>query len=468
MTEVVETEVAVVGGGLAGLTAAYTLNGAGYESTVLEARDRIGGRVFGARVADEVSLDLGGTWFSPGKRSIAQLAAELGVGSHPTFEQGARLLEIRGEVRRFAGSVPPLGPRALYEAGKARTGLDLLARTLPDQAPWLAADARQWDRLTLGQWLDGKLRTRDARMMIELAVRSIWGAEPDEVNLLQALSYINSMDGFDALTRARGGLLADRFLGGANRVPERLADVLGARVRTSCPVHTVRVERGSVVIESDDLRVRARSAVVAAPPALAARIDFDPPPRPARRRALAGLPAGSVTKAFAVYDHPFWTEMGFSGQAVSDSGPAGSIFDVSPPDGRAGVLVGLITGNSAMRHAELHPDQRRTAVLAAFSRLFGKRAATPEHYLEKNWKTDLWSRGCYFGLAERGAITTDLSTIAVSEHPIYWAGAETSWQSFGGMDGAVASGRRAARQVLAASERAPAVDNAASASLGLG
>src|SRR5205823_7597559 len=126
-----EADVAIVGGGLAGLMAARALLRAGVEPVVLEARDRVGGRVVNEPIGDGKIVELGGQWVAPRDRRLASLAEELGVGFFPTHDRGARLLEIGGRVRKYRGTIPRLGPAALVDLGIARLRLDRSAKRVP-------------------------------------------------------------------------------------------------------------------------------------------------------------------------------------------------------------------------------------------------------------------------------------------------------------------------------------------------
>ncbi len=133
------------------------------------------------------------------------------------------------------------------------------------------------------------------------------------------------------MLRVRGGAHQSRIVGGSQRLAERSAEQLGDRVRLSAPVR--RIERtgdGGVRVETESFAVRALRAIVALPPALAARIAYDPP-LPARRDLLGQrMPHGAVVKFAAVYDEPFWRRQGLNGQAASDAGPVAVTFDGSP------------------------------------------------------------------------------------------------------------------------------------------
>jgi monoamine oxidase len=193
---------------------------------------------------------------------------------------------------------------------------------------------------------------------------------------------------------------------------------------------------------------------VAVPPTLAARIAYDPPLPALRDQLTQRLPMGSVIKVELVYRTPFWRKAGLSGHATSDSGPVGTTFDNSPPDGTPGVLLGFIEADKARRLGTQTLAARRRAVLAEVAELFGAAAARPERYLEHNWAAEPWTRGCYTAVLAPGVWSGFGATPLRAPHEaIHWAGTETSPQFMGTMDGAVKSGRQAALAVLRHSPR---------------
>jgi monoamine oxidase len=215
------------------------------------------------------------------------------------------------------------------------------------------------------------------------------------------------------------------------------------------------------MVVSDTTVVRARRAVVAIPPTLAGRIAYDPPLPAYRDQLTQRFPMGSCVKCLAFYEEPFWRADGLSGSAVSDPGPASIVFDNSPPDGSPGIIVGFLEGHWARELGRVSEEERRTAVLTNFARLFGPRAASPEQYLERNWGEEEWSRGCYVGYTPPGVLTAYGPAIRAPIGPLHWAGTETATVWNGYMDGAIQSGERAAREALAALVPAETVVTAA-------
>ena len=450
-----DADVVVIGAGLAGLTAAHRLTTAGASVVVVEARGRVGGRVLTTQL-DDLTVDLGGTWVGPGQDRIAALLDELGVSTFPTHDHGDDLLVLRrhgGRVmrRRAAGRVPPLAAPAVLDLVRVQTALDRMARQVPLDRPWTAPRARSRDAQTLESWLQRNALTRDARRLVRLLLaQAVLTTEAENVSLLHVLFYLHAGGGFETLMSTTGGAQQDRIVGGALQVPLRLAGALGDRVRLDWPVRSVRARDDGVEVGGDAGTVTARRAIVAVPPTLAGRLHYEPALPAARDQLTQRVPHGATIKAVARYDRPFWRDDGLSGQALTDRGDVLFTFDVSPADGSVGALVAFVQGTTAVRLGAAPAAQRRAAVLADLAALYGPQAAEPDGYVEQDWQAEQYTRGCYGGHAPPGALTQYGHALRRPIGPLHWAGTETAERGNGYMDGAVASGERAAREVLAA------------------
>jgi len=444
-----DADLAVVGAGLAGLAAAREAVAAGAAVAVLEARERVGGRVLNEDIGGGQVVEVGGQWIGPTQDRIAAVAAELGVDTFPTYGQGDNVIEFSGSLRRYKGAIPRINPVVLLDVERAQRRLDRLARSVPLDAPWEAPGAHRLDGQTAATWMRRNLATRAGRMLLELAIESVWAAQPEDMSLLHVLFYIHSAGGLDMLFETEGGAQQDRFAGGSQLVPIRMAERLGAeRVELGAPVRTIRHGGGGVTLEADGVTVRAKRAIVAVAPTLAGRISYDPPLPGFRDQLTQRMPLGTVAKCMAIYDEPFWRGEGLTGQGTSDTGPVKLTFDNSPPGGRPGVLLGFLEGRRARELGRLPAEERRTAVIDCFARLFGPRAARPDAYVERLWAEEEWSRGCYGCHMPTGAWTAYGPALREPVGPIHWAGAEYSTVWNGYMDGAVRSGEAAARAAL--------------------
>jgi monoamine oxidase len=189
-------------------------------------------------------------------------------------------------------------------------------------------------------------------------------AEPNEFSLLHALFYIHSGGGFESLTNTRGGAQQDRFVEGAQSLALKLAAHLGERVRLNQPVMRIQHSAQGVCLTTRaGATYAARAVIVAIPPTLAGRIEYDPPLPAVRDQLTQRLPNGAVIKCFAVYDRPFWREQGLSGFAVMECDPVHLVFDNSPPDASCGILLGFIEGAQARQMSAVDPAMRCAAVL---------------------------------------------------------------------------------------------------------
>jgi monoamine oxidase len=444
-----EADLVVVGAGLAGLAAAREAARSGASVVVVEARDRVGGRVLNHHIGGGAVVEVGGQWIGPTQDRLAALGKELSVETFPTHGEGENVIEYSRSLRRYSGTIPRINPLGLLDVERAQRRLNRLARRVPLEAPWRAADAERLDAQTPAAWMRRNLATRPGRALLQLGIEAVWAAQPEEMSLLHFLFYIHSAGSLELLFDTEGGAQQDRFVGGSQLVPLRMAEQLGAeRLVLGAPVRRIEHGADGVTVHADDAVARGKRAILALAPPLAGRIAYDPPLPGYRDQLTQRMPLGTVAKCMAIYDEPFWRAEGLSGQGMSDTGPVKLTYDNSPPDGSPGVLLGFLEGRHARELGRISADERRTAVVDCFARLFGPRAARPDSYVERLWAEEEWSRGCYGCHMPTGAWTSFGPALHEPVGPLHWAGAEcaTVWNGY--MDGAVRSGQRAAEETL--------------------
>jgi monoamine oxidase len=441
-------DVAVVGAGLAGLSAATAVRAAGRSVVVLEARQRVGGRNFDHPLGHGKVAELGGEWAGPGQDKVLGLARELGVAIFDTYSDGDSVYyNAQGERRTYNGNVPPANSASLAELEAAITEFNRMAASVPADTPWTAPQAGTWDQETIQTWIDQNLRTAEGQNLAALAIRGVYGEEPDQISLLDLLQAISGVGGdFNTLIGSAQSL---RFVGGPQQLSEKLAARLGRVVQLGVAVRTVEQARAGVTLHSDSETFRARRAILTMPKTLLGRITYDPPLPPRVDQLLQRQPMGSVLKVNAIYSRPFWREQGLSGSATSEVGPIRITYDNSPPDGKPGVLVGFMEGNDSRAFYRASPAARRRAALACFARYFGSRALTPTAYVDMMWALEPFTRGAYGSFNPPGVLTSVNDPLLEPIGRLHYASSDASARWPGYMDGAIRSGRAAASAAVA-------------------
>jgi monoamine oxidase len=446
-------DVVVVGGGLSGLVAARRVAAAGRSVLVLEARDRVGGRILNHTLRSGAVIESGGAFVGPTQDHLLRLAAELGVKTFKQYSVGDNVYVSGDRSTRYQGTVPP-DPLILPDAGQLITRINEMSKQVPVDAPWAAPKAMEWDSVTFHDWVARNSVNPDVQNLLLSYLQPTFGSDGRDMSLLFLLWYIAASGNerhrgtFERSSDTEGGAQDSRFVGGSGLIPQRLARRLGDVVALDAAVRRVEQRDDRVLVTSDRGAVRADRVIVAAPPATALAIDWFPLLPPKRLMLLQRMPMGQLMKADAVYETPFWRKDGLTGMGVADHGAVRVCFDNSPADGGVGVLLAFIGGSTWERYGVQSRAARRTAVLEGLAKVVGPQALKPVEYVEQDWTHERWTMGGPVALLGPGTTTSFGSTIRRPFRRVHWAGTETSTYWSGYMDGAVRAGDRAAREVL--------------------
>ncbi|HET9154806.1 MAG TPA: flavin monoamine oxidase family protein [Solirubrobacterales bacterium] len=457
-TSASNADVIVVGAGLAGLSAAREIARAGRSVIVLEARDRLGGRTWNRPVAAGSYIDAGAEFVGPTQDRIKALAQAVGVETFPTYNTGQNVYWKDGTRQTYAASGPtgvaPPDPTYLPDLLQVVEKLNTMAQQIDVNAPWNAAEALEWDSQTFYSWVKANQVNPDFMRLVATATDAIFGQEPRDLSLLYVLFYLaasgdESHPGtFERNFQTAEGAQEERFVGGSQLISLRVAAELGSSVVLNSRVRQISQDATGVKVLLDEGGMSAKQVIVAVPPALTARIDYEPLLPVLRDQLTQRAPMGSYAKIDVVYETPFWRELGLTGQAVSLNGPVRVTFDSTPEEGSPGVLLGFIGGSDARTWYGLSAEQRRQAVLDNFADYFGEEARNPLQYVENAWAEERFSRGDPVAGLGPGTLLDFGAALRAPVGRIHWAGTETSDYWVGYMDGAVRSGERAAAEVL--------------------
>jgi monoamine oxidase len=441
-------DVAIIGAGFAGLSAAKALRAAGLEPLVIEARDRVGGRTCPGSIAG-LTIDLGGMWLGSGQTSLEALAREYGVATYPQYLTGKSAIELNGKIRSSEGEdyLALLSLPVKLDVAQLVYRLTSLSDSIDLERPWAHPKAEQLDGMTLQTWLDEHSHTDGAMAFMVSLVRSVFCAEPANLSFLFFLTYLRGGGNLEHMTTSRNGAQERLFVGGVHQLSLRMADQLGGRVILNSPVTDVAQDSDGVSVKCGSATYRAKAIIIAVAPALAARINFSPL-LPHKRDALTQrMPMGSVIKAWIAYPTPFWRAKGFSGLYSSDVAPFGPAFDVTPPGTSAGIISGFFDAQHAAEWSARSREERRAEVIRCLTGAFGAEAQNPTEYVEMDWTRERYSLGCYAGTLGPGSLTQFGPELRKPVGRIFLAGTESASVWAGYIEGALRSGARAAAEV---------------------
>ncbi len=218
---------------------------------MLEARDRVGGRIWTHPLPDGTPVDRGGAWLGPNHDRIFGLASEVGVSTYKTWVKGAHLLIDHGRARRYTGLIPKISPLGIITLTLAQARLNRMARQLPVDAPWSARRADDWDSRSVAWWLERSgVRTQIAQDLFEMAVRGLMTGDLSETSLLHLLFLVRGHGSINTLFSIENGAQENMVDGGAGAIAQRVADELGEAVRLEAPVRSLAQRADRVVVDS--------------------------------------------------------------------------------------------------------------------------------------------------------------------------------------------------------------------------
>lgn len=457
----INRDVVIVGAGAAGLTAANELRAAGLSVAVVEARDRVGGRLW-TDVIDGAMLEIGGQWISPDQQALIDTVAELGLETFSRYREGDSVyIGPDGTARRFRGEVFPVAPETERVIAEVTERLDAMVAEIDPDRPWAHERAAEWDAISWDAWLRAQTDDEEAVRNLAFATGSAMLTKPTHAfSLLQSLLMAASAGSYSHLVDA-DFILDKRVVGGLQQVPLLLAERVGDDVFLGQPVRTlewgpssgsetgVSGPESGVRVVAEGVTVRARFAVLALAPVLYPRISFVPP-LPRRQQQLhQHLSMGFVIKVHAVYDRPFWRDKGLSGTAFSPYELCHEAYDNTNHGDERGTLVGFVSDRTADDLFRLSAEERKARILESLSHYYGPEAKHPVVYYESDWGSEEWTRGAYAASFDLGGLARYGDDLRTPVGPIHFACSDMAGAGYQHVDGAIRMGRHVAAEIIA-------------------
>ncbi|MFG2205745.1 flavin monoamine oxidase family protein [Streptomyces sp. NPDC048638] len=431
-------DVIVLGAGLAGLAAARDLSAAGADVLVLEARDRVGGRVEQAVLPGGRLVQLGGEVVGRAHHAYLALAAELGLTLVPSYvAEPGRM--VRATAEGVSAGDPPhwFGPGDDACHLRVTDAFVALAGTVDPHDPWSHPHAEALDRLSVGAWLRSEGASPAVVRLWEIGRLALADGSCERTSLLAALRKHAAVPGDDAYSYEDWEGL--RVAEGSATVALRMAAELGRHIRLDAPAEEVAVAPGGCRVRLRGGETLTTGAVVSALPVGPLRSVALTGVSDARLASLHRQRQAVAAKFAAAYDKPFWRSQGLNGlseceDVLGSTWPQseGILSALIPPE-RYGVLLGM---PEALRDHELLRD---------VARLFGDEALQPFTSYLRLWGTDPWTQG-YVTQWNPGDVMAVGPLHGTHEPPFYVCGSD-QWVA-GYMEGAVRTGRAAAQEVL--------------------
>lgn len=437
-------DVIIVGAGFSGIAAARKLHQANKTFLVLEARDRIGGRVYTKQFPENLYLDLGGQWIGSSQTRMYELCEEYQINLFETYNKGYNILEINGQIRKYKGLIPKMNLLSLLNLDWVLKKLDRMAKKITVSDPWNHPKAKVLDQTKLSDFISKYCLTKESHQVVKYALETVLAIELSKISLLHALFYIKSGHSLQALISIKDGAQQHRAEGGMQLLAEKMAALFKDQIRFGHAVTSIIQNEESVTVQGENFSFSCKKVIMAVPPPLINDIRFSPELSTLKKQIISGIYMGKVGKCFMVYQKPFWRENDFSGQALADEdSPFQTMFDSSPNDGGYGIILGFTIADRAEEYFRKPEAKRKQLMLEKLHSYFGEEALQPIMYQDIYMTDEAWSQGCYAGIYPLGAWTGFQNTYVKPEGNIFWAGTESSDQWYGYIEGAVRAGERA-------------------------
>ncbi len=447
--------VIVLGAGLAGLAAAYELNRAGYQVTVIEARSRPGGRVTTYRdpFADGLYAEMGAEYVDASDEFDHRYCKEFGLKVMTAklydaiFVRGKKFkmaeFKQKNQTLPFEGAQPGMlfGQEAPFTK-KIRESIKN-----PEQLP---SDILQMDNLSVAEFLLQQGAPKDLLALYTYLNATEETARPEEMSALSLIKHHLSQSTFSEVQNE------GRIFGGNDQLPKAFARHLSEKILYRRAVRKIAHNSNGAEVWFEEngkvFSLRTPNLVIALPFKILRELEIEPAFSEQKMNCITTLGYGHVMKIAMQYKHRFWDKPESIGQRVFTDTHLRRIYHMSiDQPGPRGILMSFTSAADAEYLGKLTEDERLKIALSEVTKLWPEAPEFWEGGVTKYWNEDPWMKGSYSFVA-KGQERNFLEIAAKPEGCVHFAGEHTS-RFRASMNGAIESGVRAAEQIISVSQR---------------